>query len=135
MINTAPYNSWPLHVKLFHPEAVKAWNTAETLVPNMPEGFTCSVELEGVDGKSGVEGSGRKGPIDVKDSGLMFILSYDQESIICCSSSDRDAAGEAPRVNAQRFSRMLCVPGICRSCQGCKFVPCIKLRDDGLIIL
>lgn len=34
---------------------------------SLPPGFTCTVELEGVDGKSGRAGSGRQGPISVTD--------------------------------------------------------------------
>jgi hypothetical protein len=109
MINTPPYNSWPLHVKLFHPDAVKGWNAAEIIVPDMPQGFTFSVELEGVDGKSGDYGSGRKGPIDVKDGWLVLILSLDEDSLIWRSTTDRDAAGEAPRANAVSSSWMFCV--------------------------
>lgn len=68
MLNTAPYSLWPLHVKLFHPDAVKHWNEATASIPTLPEGFTYTVELEGVDGKGIVSGEGRTVPIDVKDS-------------------------------------------------------------------
>lgn len=61
-----PFNTWPLHVKLFTKEAAQHWKTAEDVLP-LPPGFTCSVELEGVDGKSGHPGSGRQGPISVDD--------------------------------------------------------------------
>lgn len=46
-----------------------AWKEATTEItsPSLPLGFTCSVELEGVDGKSGIVGLGRQGPISVKD--------------------------------------------------------------------
>jgi structure-specific endonuclease subunit SLX1 len=67
MICTPPYNGWPLHVKIFTEEAAKAWETAGILAPPLPRGFTCTIELEGVDGKSGLRGSGRVGPIDVTD--------------------------------------------------------------------
>lgn len=66
MIAAYPYNTWPLHVKLFTEEAVKHWTNLSQTV-NLPEGLTLSVELEGVDGKSGMTGSGRTGPIDVSD--------------------------------------------------------------------
>lgn len=70
MITRNPFNAWPLHVKLFTTEAVKLWEAASAAknAPVMPPGFTCSIELEGVDGMSGHPGSGRKGPIDVYDS-------------------------------------------------------------------
>ncbi len=67
MISRHPFNRWPLHVKLFTEEAVNHW-AASARMPNvapLPPGFTCAVELEGVDGKSGYPGSGRTGPIEV----------------------------------------------------------------------
>jgi len=69
MISNHPYNTWPLHVKLFTEEAVKGWQDAiKDVVPlPLPSGFTCSIELEGVDGRSGNVGSGRQVPISVKD--------------------------------------------------------------------
>lgn len=67
MISTHPYNTWPLHVKLFSAEAVAAWTAASQRSAPMPPGFTCSIELEGVDGKSGQVGSGRWEPINVND--------------------------------------------------------------------
>ncbi|KAF5351921.1 hypothetical protein D9756_007452 [Leucocoprinus leucothites] len=36
--------------------------------PLFPPGFTCSVELEGVDGENGVHGSGREGPVSITDA-------------------------------------------------------------------
>ncbi len=69
MITRHPFNTWPLHVKLFTEEAVNLWKAASSAkgAPPMPPGFTCSIELEGVDGKSGHPGSGRKGLIAVDD--------------------------------------------------------------------
>ncbi|KAG5720453.1 hypothetical protein E4T56_gene9380 [Termitomyces sp. T112] len=67
MISTHPYSTWPLHVKLFSDEAVAAWKAAARHSAPMPPGFTYSIELEGVDGKSGKVGSGRREPISVKD--------------------------------------------------------------------
>lgn len=66
MITRHPFNTWPLHVKLFTEEAVNLWKAASS-AKSAPPGFTCSVELEGVDGKSGHSGTGRKGPIAVDD--------------------------------------------------------------------
>lgn len=34
-----------------------------------PPGFTCSVELEGVDGSSGLQGAGREGTLCITDGG------------------------------------------------------------------
>ncbi|KAF9467364.1 hypothetical protein BDZ94DRAFT_1032958 [Collybia nuda] len=69
MISNHPYITWPLHVKLFTEEAVTGWKDAAKTAGALPlpPGFTCSVELEGIDGRSGKLGSGRKGPINVKD--------------------------------------------------------------------
>lgn len=73
MISIHPYSTWPLHVKLFTNEAVKWWQDAakDVGVPPLPPGFVCSIELEGVDGKSGNVGSGRQGPISVKDGNVI----------------------------------------------------------------
>jgi len=68
MISKHPFNTWPLHVKLFTEEAVQCWRAFAHIEPPLPPGFTCSVELEGVDGKSGHRGSGRQGPIAVNDA-------------------------------------------------------------------
>ncbi|KAJ7782909.1 hypothetical protein B0H16DRAFT_1494816 [Mycena metata] len=69
MLATHPWSTWPLHVKLFTEMAVKNWKSAQdktTLA--LPPGFTLTVELEGVDGKSGQVGSGRRGPLSVDDA-------------------------------------------------------------------
>ncbi|KAK7045732.1 Slx4p interacting protein [Paramarasmius palmivorus] len=81
MVSNHPYNTWPLHLKIFTAEAQRIWEnivnpqsrkgrkkTAPSVNPlPLPQGFTVSVELEGVDGKSGLAGSGRNKAIDVKD--------------------------------------------------------------------
>ncbi|KAK1225259.1 Slx4p interacting protein [Marasmius sp. AFHP31] len=73
MISNHPYNTWPLQLKIFTPEARKCWEdlskgkTAANTPPPLPRGFSVDTELEGVDGKSGMVGSGRKKPIEVKD--------------------------------------------------------------------
>ena len=72
MIASHPYSNWPLHVKLFTKEAVKAWAEAAQGNAQLPMGFTTVIELEGVDGKKAnvYVGGGRKGPIDVSDGKL-----------------------------------------------------------------
>ncbi|KAJ6593654.1 hypothetical protein B0H19DRAFT_1091410 [Mycena capillaripes] len=69
MLSTHPWSTWPLHVKLFTEAAVKGWKSANSdpRTP-LPPGFTCTTELEGVDGKSGQAGSGRRGPLSVDDA-------------------------------------------------------------------
>ena len=79
MISKHPFNTWPLHVKLFTEEAVQCW---KAFANALPPGFTCSVELEGVDGKSGHPGSGRQGPIDVDDSGHFLFPLLSNERLI-----------------------------------------------------
>jgi len=66
MVTTHPYNMWPLHVKFFTSTSKKVWDEATVSQP-LPSGMTLTEEYEGVDGKSGVSGSGRVGPIDVTD--------------------------------------------------------------------
>ncbi|KAJ7251825.1 hypothetical protein B0H12DRAFT_1119005 [Mycena haematopus] len=69
MLSTHPWSTWPLHVKLFTDTAVKGWKAANDKISvPLPLGFTCAVELEGVDGKSGQIGSGRHGPLRVDDA-------------------------------------------------------------------
>lgn len=72
MVISHPYNTWPLRVKFFTEAADKAWHEVDKNSPelSLPLGFTSIVELEGVDGKSGKVGSGRKGPINVTDGKL-----------------------------------------------------------------
>ncbi|KAF8717472.1 Structure-specific endonuclease subunit SLX1, partial [Rhizoctonia solani] len=77
MLSVAPYNTWPLHVKIFTDEAKNIWDEICRVDTNgpLPQGSTVSVELEGVDGRAYVPVSRRTqmrtGPIDVKDS--MFL--------------------------------------------------------------
>ncbi|KAJ4500265.1 hypothetical protein C8R41DRAFT_810768 [Lentinula lateritia] len=88
MISIHPYNLWPLHVKIFTPQALKIWdglagtqgkgkgkekatNSAHAVI--LPRGFTHTVELEGVDGKL-AGGTGRSMPIDVQDGAVYLCL-------------------------------------------------------------
>jgi len=66
MVTAHPYNIWPLHVKFFTSMSKKVWDEANVSQP-LPPGMTLTEEYEGVDGKSGLSGSGRVGPIDVAD--------------------------------------------------------------------
>ena len=66
MVTVHPYNMWPLHVKFFTSTSKKAWQEATAPQP-LPLGMTFTEEYEGVDGKSGLPGSGRVGPMDVAD--------------------------------------------------------------------
>lgn len=85
MLTISPYNKWPLRVKLYAPEVAKLWNDLDDTAPPLPRGFLSLTELEGVDGKSGAEGSGRTGPIDVTDGerfGSYWILMYLNELLL-----------------------------------------------------
>jgi hypothetical protein len=79
MISQPPFNTWPLHVKLFTHEAEQYWKGSHpiNIASPLPPGFTCTVELEGVDGKSGHVGSGRQGPITTDDGKLLLSISSD----------------------------------------------------------
>src|SRR5258706_6139155 len=76
MITSYPYSNWPLHVKLFNTEAVKAWEESGRANAHLPMGFTSTIELEGVDGKKADVnvGSGRRGPIDISDGKLEPVI-------------------------------------------------------------
>lgn len=78
MISTHPYNIWPLQIKLFTEEAVKFWDqscgnsktkskAAGVSLAPLPPQFSYTIELEGVDGRSGYADSKRTGPISVRD--------------------------------------------------------------------
>ncbi|KAH7106977.1 hypothetical protein BKA62DRAFT_223979 [Auriculariales sp. MPI-PUGE-AT-0066] len=67
LVSSHPYTLWPLHVKLFTPEAMEDWGAAARSTPDLPRNLTVQIELEGVDAHSGRTGSGRTGPIDVSD--------------------------------------------------------------------
>lgn len=106
MLSTHPWCTWPLHVKLFTDAAVKGWNTANdnTSVP-LPLGFTCAVELEGVDGKSGQVGSGRCGPLSVDDGNFescfatFFVQMRHSTVHLCTSGQEHRTAGLKPTAN------------------------------------
>ncbi|KAF5388783.1 hypothetical protein D9757_005670 [Collybiopsis confluens] len=90
MISVHPYNLWPLRVKIFTPQALEVWQDLENIGKPLrgrkgkekadairpailPPGFTYSVELEGVDGKSVIgKGSRRRraAPIEVQDDNV-----------------------------------------------------------------
>lgn len=74
MLTVSPYNTWPLRVKFYAKEVVKLWDQIDTLYPALPPGYSQTVELEGIDGKSGEVGRGRTGPIDVTDSKPLLSL-------------------------------------------------------------
>ena len=66
MVTAHPYNMWPLHIKFFTRMSKKAWDEA-TVSQSLPAGMTFAEEYEGVDGRSGLSGSGRVGPVDITD--------------------------------------------------------------------
>lgn len=76
MVSFHPYRTWPLHIKLFTEDAVKKWDNAVNKTGVLPAGLTIIIELEGVDGKSGITGSGRQVPIDVSDGALGYLAPF-----------------------------------------------------------
>ncbi|KAJ7755749.1 hypothetical protein DFH07DRAFT_489735 [Mycena maculata] len=89
MLSTHPWRTWPLHVKLFTDAAVKGWKLADAQpgTSPLPRGFNWTVELEGVDGKSGQDGSGRHGPISVDDA--MFTSAHLAKNTALLASNRR----------------------------------------------
>lgn len=122
MIRSHPFNLWPLHVKLFTEEARDTWHTLLDRNCNparstkgkskdpptpasrdtyFPPGFIWTVELEGVDGKSGhLLGSGRTGPLEVKDEHFTSVILAKNTALMasanetCCAVCG-DAVGQA----------------------------------------
>ncbi|KAF8688408.1 Structure-specific endonuclease subunit SLX1, partial [Rhizoctonia solani] len=102
MLSVAPYNTWPLHVKIFTDEAKNIWDEICRVDTNgpLPQGSTVSVELEGVDGRAYVPVSRRTqmrtGPIDVKDTKFNSSHIHKYQSLVnqqtqlscCICSSD-----------------------------------------------
>lgn len=118
MLSYHPYNTWPLHVKIFTEEAEKIWEdvskAADAKFP-LPRGFTYCIEYEGVDGKSGKTNTGRIGPINVSD-GTKLVIFGDDPSL--CSklhpsrpvhygASDQVAD---PTSECGKWPGMLCLP-------------------------
>ncbi|TBU53631.1 hypothetical protein BD310DRAFT_138826 [Dichomitus squalens] len=103
MVSSHPYNTWPLSVKIFTAEAEKAWIIAGKAngMPPLPIGIEVATEFEGVDGKSGITGSGRTGPIDVTDAQFtsehlrkassIFVPGRDLRCLICHDAVQPDA--------------------------------------------
>ncbi|KAF8621551.1 hypothetical protein AX15_007720 [Amanita polypyramis BW_CC] len=132
MICNHPYNMWPLRVKLFTNEAVRHWEEAGKGAPllPLPLGFTCQVELEGVDGKSGLIGSGRKGPIDITDAQFTRALLEKHASlitsgthlrcIICHQYLDNyaTASSHVPSYSGPKNGNSIIIPrgGHCKAC-------------------
>ncbi|KAB5588870.1 hypothetical protein CTheo_7692 [Ceratobasidium theobromae] len=92
MLAAPPYHIWPLHVKLFTEEAKTFWEIQRPgLEEPLPQGFTCSVEYEGADGKSPVPASrpsdSRLGSMDIKDT--EFTLSHIQKYQTIVNSGSR----------------------------------------------
>ncbi|KIK68866.1 hypothetical protein GYMLUDRAFT_67571 [Collybiopsis luxurians FD-317 M1] len=96
MISIHPYNLWPLHVKIFTSQALKVWEellnvekapkgkgkekASSVRTTTLPPGFTYTVELEGVDGKSIAAGRSRRTePIEVQDE--EFVMAHLNKNI------------------------------------------------------
>lgn len=73
MLSVPPWNTWPLRMKIYSKEVARLWERLAENSHSLPKGVEVSSEMEGVDGKSGLVGSGRTGPIDVTDSEFFSI--------------------------------------------------------------
>lgn len=117
MISNHPYHTWPLHVKLLTDEAVKGWQDAtwDVAMLPLPLGFTCSVELEGIDGKSGNVGTGRHGPIDVKDEQFTSAHLAKNTSLLATAHQLKCTVCDEPLVNFmnQPLTVVLCPSATC----------------------
>ncbi|CCO31008.1 Structure-specific endonuclease subunit SLX1 [Rhizoctonia solani AG-1 IB] len=122
MLNVAPYCTWPLHIKIFTEEAKNLWDEIHRVEANepIPEGFTMSVEFEGVDGRAFVPVSRRTqmrtGPIDVKDtkfnsSHILKFQSLVNERHTSCSVCSSDI--DIKRMDHLRIA--LCPQGDCKA--------------------
>ncbi|KAJ3551569.1 hypothetical protein NM688_g4625 [Phlebia brevispora] len=110
MISTHPYNAWPLHVKLFTREAVKIWEAITTNKSSsrfkLPPGFACTIELEGVDGRSGETGSGREAPIDITD---VFLTFYTPSSLNFLQNPLEYALCPSPNLSCAAVTHLSCL--------------------------
>ncbi|KAF8607341.1 hypothetical protein BDV93DRAFT_553059 [Ceratobasidium sp. AG-I] len=111
MLPLAPYNTWPLHVKIFTGEAKKLWDEVQRpgLDAPLPRGFTYTVEYEGVDGKAQVEtaqrADARTGPIDVKDT--KFTLSHlDKYQALANDEAQRSCSICNKAINVKRINHL-----------------------------
>lgn len=118
MLSLPPYNSWPLHITFFNVDAIREWAEAAASVPSsdLPRGFTVTVELEGVDGKStrpvlpssssGISRPVRTMPIDVKDCEPRgFHMSALLHSYITGSTIHRKSSCQAARTHREEWRR------------------------------
>lgn len=119
MISSHPYSLWPLHVKIFTAEAEKCW-TALIKAPAyraLPLGLTTTVELEGVDGRSGQRGSGRTGPIDVADT--QFTSAYLAKNTAVAALPTKPSCGvcgeRITEYSSEPLSTTLCPHNRCTS--------------------
>ncbi|CAE6535791.1 unnamed protein product [Rhizoctonia solani] len=113
MLPIPPYSTWPLHVKIFTEEAKQIWDEVQKMKPNgpLPDGFTISVELEGVDGKARPPVSrrsrARNGPIDVKDT--EFSSSHILNSDINIKHMDHLRVALCPQGTCMTISHLDCL--------------------------
>ncbi|KAI0050346.1 hypothetical protein FA95DRAFT_1676875 [Auriscalpium vulgare] len=140
MLSSSPYDTWPLQVKFFTQEAVEIWDALEknTAIPPLPRGFVSQIELEGVDGKSGLRGSGRVGPVDITDDSFTsahlakhnaLMASGKPLSCSVCSShlqtyaTDALSAALCPNGECSAVSHLTCLSDHFLSSEGLTLVP------------
>lgn len=135
-MSTHPYDIWPLHVKLFTKEAAKNWQAIAKTVDNtlpLPPGFTCSVELEGVDGKSADPGSGRKGPILVTDGESMFMCGFKLKLTWTCLLQEIFAAQHLSKHTSLLSQNPIRKCAICAESIDMSTAVSIFIRRNGLL--
>ncbi|CAE6488225.1 unnamed protein product [Rhizoctonia solani] len=121
MLPISPYNTWPLHVKIFTEEAKALWDEVQEIETNepLPKGLTVSVELEGVDGKLATSvhrrHGARTGPIEVKDT--EFNSSHiDKYRSLVTQGAYKECSVCSSEINVQRMDHLrvaLCPEGDC----------------------
>ncbi|KIO30116.1 hypothetical protein M407DRAFT_225399 [Tulasnella calospora MUT 4182] len=117
MLSVPPYNTWPLRVKIYSKEVARLWEKLADNSSLLPKGVEVSHEMEGVDGKSGLIGSGRTGPIDVTDR--EFTAEHLEKYKLLTSSSTTTKCGCCgDRITFNEMDPLqitLCTRGACTS--------------------
>ncbi|KAH7337612.1 hypothetical protein B0J17DRAFT_432336, partial [Rhizoctonia solani] len=118
MLPISPYNTWPLHVKIFTEEAKELWDKVQEIKTNepLPDGLTISVELEGVDGKSASrQSSARTGPIEVKDTEFNSSHIHKYQSLVN-EGAYKGCSVCSSEINVKHMDHLrvaLCPKGLC----------------------
>ncbi|KAG9045538.1 Slx4p interacting protein [Tulasnella sp. UAMH 9824] len=113
MLSVPPYNTWPLRVKIYSKEVSRLWEKLTGDSSSLPKGVEVFHEMEGVDGKSGLVGSGRTGPIDVTDTHKFLQASEHPSSPHPIRHPHRSRSSSPHRIH---MNNMIPRGGACPSC-------------------